>query len=316
MINPLVSIVIPTYGRKKMVERLIKSIFLNTYKNFEIIIIDDASPDNTSQYLRHKFKNLRIYKNKINLFTAESRNLGQRRAKGEFILFIDDDNVIEKNMIKELVNVLISNPIAGEVGPVNYNFNKKDLVLLARSTRNMFTTKTNHLRSLSTFGSKKYWETDDIPNSFMVKASLVKENKIEFKKKYGIMYEESDYAYRIRKLGLKIYIVRAAKIYHDIEDLSGEKVKDYLYHFMVDKRRPFLFARNRIMFHFLYSNKLQNIGILCFWIWIFCAYYCYKFIFYKGYGNFNIKQKISAALSYIRGTISGLNFVFFSTHKI
>ena len=145
----------------------------------------------------------------------------------------------------------------------------------------------------------------------MVRAEVIKKNKIEFRAKFGIMYEESDYAYRIREAGYKIVIARNAKIYHDIEDLSlRNKSKNYMYHFMEDKRRPFVFARNRVIFHSLYSSKIQKVFIFSFWIWFFSAYYIYKFLFYNGYGDFSIFAKFNAAISYLEGTIVGLGFVF------
>ncbi len=318
--SPLVSIVIPTYNRKILVERLIKSILKSTYKNLEIIVIDDASADNTLEYISSKFrknKNIKIFRNKINQFAAGSKNIGQSKAQGKFIAFIDDDNVVDQQMIEKLVNVLLKNDVVGEVGPINYNFNKKKLVLLTRSTRNMWTTKTNHLRTFKPFGALKEWEADDIPNAFMVRADVVIKNKIKFRPKYGIMYEESDYAYRIRRAGFKVLMVREAKIYHDIEDSnSKENSKDYLYHFMEDKRRPFVFARNRVIFHSLYSTPLQKFVIYLFWIWFFTAYYVYKFLFYNGYGNFKFKNKLSAAISYIKGTFNGFGFALLKTSKI
>lgn len=313
MSESLISVVIPTYNRKKLAERLIKSILKSTYKNLEIIVIDDASPDNTIDYLNSKFKwnkKIKSYRNKKNLFAAGSKNEGQKKAKGEYIVFIDDDNVVDDKMIQELVNVFLRDPLIGEVGPVNYNYNKKNAILLTRSTRNMFTTKTNHLRSLSLFKGMEYWPTDDIPNAFMVRGDVVRENKIKFRSEFGIMYEESDYAYKIRSAEYKVFMVRNAKIYHDIEDSSGgRKSKDYLYHFMTDPRRPFTFARNRIIFHNLYSTKIQNIFILLFWIWVFTIYYSYKFLFYNGYGNFNLIERINVAYKYLSGNIKGLTIV-------
>ncbi len=307
--EPLVSVIIPTYNRKKLAERLINSILRSTYKNVEIIAVDDASPDGTSEYMKSKFsynKKVKIFRNKQNMFAAGTKNVGQEKAKGNFILFADDDNVLDSYMIENLVRVFLENPNIGEAGPVYYNFNDKKSVLMSRSTRNMFTTKTYHLRSLAQFKNMKIWPTDDVPNSFMVRGDVVKKNNIRFRPKFGIMYEESDYAYRIKKAGYKIVMVRDAKVYHDIEDSRGSQKKDYLYHFMVDKRRPFVFARNRIIFHWLYSSRIQNLFILCFWVWLFNFYYAYKFLFYGGYSDFSFKNRVLTTLSYVRGTLDGI----------
>jgi len=319
MNQPLVSIIIPTHNRKDKLQRLLKSILISTYKNIEIIVVDDASSDGTFEFVNKyskKNKKITIIRNKINLFAAGSKNVGQKNASGEFIAFIDDDNVVDKKMIKELVTVLIENNEIGEVGPVNFNYNNKNLILFTKSTRNMWTTKTFHLRTLTPFKFKKYWETDDIPNAFMVRAGILKKNKIEFKSKFGIMYEESDYAYRIRQEGYKIVMVRDARIYHDIEDLlSKNKNSDFLYHFLEDTRRPFVFARNRILFHSLYSTWIQNLFILSFWIWLFVMYYVYKFVFYIGYGDFSFNKRLTAALNYIKGTFNGIKLIIYNVEK-
>lgn len=312
MDKPLVSIVIPTYSRKEMCLRLLKSIFISTYKKIEVIVIDDASPDNTKEFIQNKYSkkpNLKIFKNKENLFTAGSRNEGQARAKGELILFIDDDNVIDKYMIEEMVKVFVKNNSVGEVGPINYSFKNKKKIFWTGTYRNMFTTKTYHLIKFPT--GKTEWETSDVPNAFMVRTSIVKKNKIKFVEKYGIMYEESDYAYKIRKAGYKIMVSKKAKIYHDIESSSKkEKVKDYMYHFMTDKRRPFVFARNRVIFHSEYSNKLQLFSILFFWVWFFSLYYIYKILFYSGVGNFSFKKRLMLSVGYLRGTFVGVLSTF------
>jgi len=311
---PLVSIIIPTHNRKKMLARLLSSVFASTYKNIEVIVVDDASSDGTIEYINKLFRGnnkLQIIRNKVNLFAAGSKNVGQRKAKGDFLAFIDDDNILDRKMIEVLVTILIKNSQIGEVGPVNYNYNQKNSILFSKATRNMWTTKTHHLRTLAPFKRKQYWETDDIPNAFMIRAAVVKKNNISFKPKFGIMYEESDYAYRIKKAGYEIVVAREAKIYPDIEESSSKnKNRDFLYHFMEDKRRPFVFARNRIVFHLLYSTKIQNLSILCFWIWFFAAYYIYKFVFYQGYGEFSFKDRLAAALGYLAGTIDGLFIVF------
>lgn len=311
MQNPLVSIVIPTHNRKKMLVRLIDSIFDNTYKNIEIIVIDDASSDGTFEYVKNTFKKVKIFRNKKNLFTAGSRNEGFRKCKGQFVFFIDDDNELDKYTISMMLKVLMSDSSVGEVGPVNYNFNNKKKVLWFLTKRNMWTTKTNQPRNLNLVKGKDYWETADVPNAFMVRGDIVRKNKIYFRENFGIMYEESDIAYRIRNLGYKIIVSRGAKIYHDIEvSEKGKKKKDYMYHFMEDKRRPFVFARNRIIFHSLYSSKLQLLGIILFWSWFFAAYYIYRILFYNGVGKYSILKRFNLAFAYLSGCLVGIISIF------
>lgn len=308
--QPLVSVVIPTHNRKTMLSRLLKSIITQTYKNLEVIVIDDYSTDGTFEFIKLKYENIKkikLIRNKKNLFTAATRNIGIKNSKGEFIFFVDDDNVLDKNLVLELTKTISSDDQIGEVGPVNYNFNNKKKILWLRTERNMITTKTTQPRIFGNLSGKKSWESVDIPNAFMVRASILRRHKIAFKEVFEIMYEESDLAYRIRNLGFKVIVVKSAKIYHDIENRKkGEPVKDYMYHFMENKRRPYVTARNRIIFHSIYSSKLELIFILLFWIWLFAGYYSYKILFYSGVGKFTFINRLNLVFYYLKGNWDGI----------
>ena len=105
MNNALVSVIIPLYNREKLIERCIKSIQKQTYKNLEIIIIDDNSTDSSydvAKKIAEKDFRIKVYKNHSK-GVSYARNLGIEKATGEFIQFIDSDDYIEENMIFELL---------------------------------------------------------------------------------------------------------------------------------------------------------------------------------------------------------------------
>ena len=296
-----------------MLQRLVNSILKSNYNNIEIIIVDDASTDGTHEFIKEKFKaskKIKLIKNKNNLFTAESRNVGLKQTKGEFIFFIDDDNVLDIRVISMFVKLFLGDERIGELGPVNYSLANKKKMLWSGTNRDMFTSLTNQSRDINMHRKSESWETDDVPNAFMVRADIIKKNKIFFRKYYGIMYEESDFAYRIKQLGFKIKVVRGASIYHDVEEyVNGKMTKDYMYHFMENRKRPYVTARNRIVFHSIFSNKIELFAITTVWIWVFTLYYVYKIIFYSGVGDFSFKKRLALAFSYIKGTFEGLEFV-------
>ncbi|MCL5408450.1 MAG: glycosyltransferase [Candidatus Omnitrophica bacterium] len=108
---PLVSIIIPTYNRADLLPRAINSCLNQTYKNLEIIIIDDGSTDNTEQVVKI-FKDERIVyiKNERNKGIPATRNVGLKIAKGKFIGFLDHDDEFLPEKIEKQVNSLINNP--------------------------------------------------------------------------------------------------------------------------------------------------------------------------------------------------------------
>ncbi len=89
----LVSVVIPTYNHARFLGRALQSVMDQTYKNWEVIIIDNHSQDNTDEIVE-AFKDPRITLLKIhnNGVIAASRNMGIRAAKGEWIAFLDSDD--------------------------------------------------------------------------------------------------------------------------------------------------------------------------------------------------------------------------------
>ena len=91
--NELISIIIPTYNQGEFLERCLKSISSQTYKNFEIIVIDNASTDNTKSIVdKFNYLPLKYLVNKNKGMIAQSRNLGIQKARGDIIAFLDSDD--------------------------------------------------------------------------------------------------------------------------------------------------------------------------------------------------------------------------------
>ena len=90
---PTVSVVIPTYNRADVIERSIKSIQDQTYQDFEIMLVDDASTDNTDEVVRRiQDERIRYIKLEKNSGPSHSRNVGIKESQGKYIAFLDDDD--------------------------------------------------------------------------------------------------------------------------------------------------------------------------------------------------------------------------------
>ena len=109
--NSLVSIIVPVYNCEKYIGTCIESIVTQSYKNIEVIIIDDGSIDNTYKIIKEYINNDK----RIKYFTQENsgpsvaRNRGIEKANGEYLIFIDSDDFIEKIYVEKLVNEIQSN---------------------------------------------------------------------------------------------------------------------------------------------------------------------------------------------------------------
>lgn len=105
--TPKISIIIPTYNRFEKLSELISSIFSQSYQNFEVILIDDASSDEThSVYGNYHDRRLNYYRNYENLGMGLSRQKGYNLSKGDYVIFCDDDDYfIDNNYFYDLINI-------------------------------------------------------------------------------------------------------------------------------------------------------------------------------------------------------------------
>lgn len=116
---PKTSVIIPTFNRADFLERAIRSVLSQTYRGFEIIIIDDASTDNTQEMLKEHFSQeinaglIRCIRNETNIERSRSRNKGMEAARGDYIALLDDDDTWLPGHLKLLVHYLDGNKDVG-----------------------------------------------------------------------------------------------------------------------------------------------------------------------------------------------------------
>lgn len=100
------SIIIPAHNAENEIERALESINNQTYKDYEVIVIDDCSSDNTYNILK-KHKNITTIRNEKNLKAGGSRNRGIEQATGEYIIFLDSDDYFAEDTTLEKINEVI-----------------------------------------------------------------------------------------------------------------------------------------------------------------------------------------------------------------
>ncbi len=128
--EPLVSCIIPTYNRSELVCRAIKSVLNQTYKNIEVIVVDDGSEDNTKKVVLSikdsRIKYIRLHRN---FGPAFARNIGIVNAEGEFIAFLDSDDYFLPEKIQKQVELMMSDSSIGVCyTEVYYEFENGNLI--------------------------------------------------------------------------------------------------------------------------------------------------------------------------------------------
>lgn len=113
MTSPLISVIIATHNREELLPQAVQSILDQTLQDFEIIIVDDCSSDNTPNVIRaleEKDDRIRAIRSNQNIGPGAARNLGMASAKGDYIAIMDDDDLSESERFEKEVSVFNNDP--------------------------------------------------------------------------------------------------------------------------------------------------------------------------------------------------------------
>lgn len=289
-INPLVSIVIINYNGLKYLPNILieclASILTNSYQNLEILFIDNGSTDNSINFIKNHFNNDRrikiisLYKN---YGTSKAKNIGIMRSKGELILFLNNDIILEKDTLKKMVYTMFNRPELGILGC--------KLILPSKAIQ----SEGELFPKFSTLNlSKKHpqvWRRKNIQNikkgeylnivDWVIGAVvLIKKETLLLLKSYDedyyMLFEELDFAYRAKKAGYEVACMTNSSAIHYYEMTAK--------HFSEWKRK--LYARNALLFIYKnYSNILFIRAITIYFISIFIKFLWGLIILNKYYIN-------------------------------
>lgn len=193
----LISVVIPTYNEEKVIGECLDSLQNQSIKDFEIIIVDDGSSDNTPDIVS-KYKNILLLRQN-HQGPAMARNLGASHAKGKILVFVDADMAFDKNFLKNLTR-----PIAE--GKVKGTFSKEEYV---KNWNNIWAKCWNINQNLT--GKKRLPES--YPDHQKVFRAILKS---EFDKVSGFSKGGYTDDYTLsEKLGYEAEAVSGAVFYHN-----------------------------------------------------------------------------------------------------
>ncbi|ASJ16058.1 glycosyl transferase family 2 [Thermococcus chitonophagus] len=305
--QPLVSVIVPTYKRKDKLRRLLESLLESDYPKdkLEIIVVVDADGEDYGDLIK-EFPRVRFIFNKEEKFVAESRNVGIRNSHGDYIFVIDDDNIVDRRCISELVKFMENNPRVGIAGPIMYYYKDPHRIWCAGIKRNYYTSLTRFIgRGEIDMGQfSEPLLSEDFPNAFMIRREVIDKIGYFDSKNFPIHYEEADFCRRASIAGYEIYTVPTAKVWHDVPLPEEIKEKARFFH-VHNEIRAYYAGRNRVIFHKKYSKRHQLLVFILIFNWIITAYYLMVILF--GY-NKRFKTKLRLAYYYLRGIVEGLKW--------
>ncbi len=239
--EPLVSIITINYNESDVTLDLLQSLRDLSYSNFEIIVVDNASPKDDPDVIKEKYPEITLIKSTENLGFAGGNNLGVKQAKGDYLLFINNDTIVPSDFIGPLVDTLQQDKTIGMVSPkIKFHWDPTLIQYAGYTPMNHWTIRNNSIG---------YHQKDDgaydIPGetqsihgaAMMVPRSVVDEVGM-MTEIYFLYYEEHDWAEMIKRAGYKIYYQPQSHILHK-ESVSTGKFSPL---------KTYYISRNRILF--------------------------------------------------------------------
>jgi len=213
--TPLVSVIIVNYNGKHHLEKCLPSLNAIDYSNVETILVDHNSTDGSIEFLEKSFPSIKITKLDKNYGFAEPNNIGAKIAKGEFILFLNNDTMVTSNFITELVKVINQDPknvicqslLLKSNGEVDSSGDYVDTLGRAYSSKNKTT------------------EVKEILSARGASMLIRKKSFIElggFDKNFFASFEDIDIGWRAWIWGYKVVLAPNSIVYH----IGGQTTKN------------------------------------------------------------------------------------------
>ena len=119
--QPLISVIMPVYNRKDVVMNAIESVLNQTYENFELLVVDDASTDGTTELLKLiNHEKVKIIFHESNKYASGARNTGLKNASGDIIAYLDSDNLLDERYLAATVGAFLELPDADAIYSAQY----------------------------------------------------------------------------------------------------------------------------------------------------------------------------------------------------
>jgi len=224
-IFPLVSIITVNYNHSETTLELIESLSKISYPNIEIIVVDNASPNDNPQIIKSKYPSVILIESVINYGFAGGNNLGIMRARGEYILLLNNDVIVTSDFLEPLVLKFINNPDYGAISPKIHYYHTLNTIQYAGFTPIDTKTVRNITIGKGELDKGQYdqdYETAYTHGAAMMVPMDVIKHVGMMSYEFFLYYEEADWCNRIRNAGYKIAYVHNSKVFHKESVTTGK----------------------------------------------------------------------------------------------
>ena len=262
--NPLVSVIVLNYNAGELLLNCIESIKKSAYKNLEIIVVDNISTDKSQETCKEKYPDIRLIQNNENFGYCEGNNIGIREAKGDYIIILNPDTIVESNWIEELISAY--NKFGeGLYQPKHLSLNEKTVYMSAGNMLNIF--GFGYAREKGNKDENQFNKIEEIgyaSGTCLFTSSAVLKKVGLFDPFIFLYHDDLDLGWRASQLGIKSYYVPTSLIYHaESYSLKWNAEKFY----WLERNRKYC-----ILTHYskqTYSKIFPKLLVVDFFVWMF-----------------------------------------------
>lgn len=258
----MVSIITINYNGFKDTCELINSLRLFEDHPYEIIVVDNASSNNEAKQLRERYSDITVIASDKNLGFAGGNNLGFSQAKGEYILFINNDITIDQPILRKMVHRMESSAKIGALSPkIKYEY-KKDTIQFAGYTPMHPIRISNHIIGYNQKDEGQYNEAHTTP--FLHGACMFTSKRILKKvglitEIYFLFYEELDWSLQLQNAGYETWYEPAVYVLHK-ESMTIKRGSPMRLYYLTRSR--LLFTRRNYSFAYKSLALLYQLTIV------------------------------------------------------
>ncbi|MDP3451599.1 MAG: glycosyltransferase family 2 protein [Bacteroidales bacterium] len=257
--HPLVSIITVNYNQSAVTSSLLNSLRAITYPLYEIIVVDNCSPNDNPDVLKESFPEITLIKTEENLGFAGGNNVGIKASKGEYIMLINNDTEVPSGFLEPLVELLEGDSSIGMVSPKIKFYWDPSIIQYAGFTRmNPYTIRNRGIGYHQPDGPEynNLCETDSIHGAAMMIPRRVIEQIGLMTEVYFLYYEEHDWAEIAKKAGYKLYYQPASFILHK-ESVSTGKESPLRTYYLT--RGRIIYTRRNVSGYHLFISLLFQV---------------------------------------------------------
>lgn len=227
---PKVCILVLNYNGCKDTIACIKTLLKNKYHNFSIVVIDNASIDESVKTIERIYPNIKVIENKENLGFAGGNNIGIQYAFQEgadYVFLLNNDTVVDQDTIGNLVKAGESLPTAGILGSVTYYYHKPEELWFAGGWIKWLSGRTGHYSKIL---SRKPYDSEFISGcALLIKRQVIEEIGL-LDEDFFLYFEDLDWCQRALNKGYKLKVVPSSKVWHKVSSSTGVGSKLWQYY--------------------------------------------------------------------------------------